>query len=85
MNDLVNILCFSQNIKNIFILKRLYRTKKVEFLDSLLSGNKVSLKDLEIITTYHDRCHTGRNAGLTPLYEEARRLLSQISKEPKHR
>jgi hypothetical protein len=49
MNDLVNILCFSQNIKNIFILKRLYRTKKVEFLDSLLSENNVSPKDLEII------------------------------------
>ena len=37
------------------------------------------LRNLGIRTTYHDPCHTGRNAGSTPLYEEPRRLLSQIS------
>jgi heterodisulfide reductase subunit D len=51
----------------------------IEFLDSFLKEEKIELKNLGIKTTYHDPCHTGRNAGLTPLYEEPRRILSQIS------
>jgi heterodisulfide reductase subunit D len=51
----------------------------IEFLDTLLKEKKIKLKNLGIKTTYHDPCHTGRNAGLTPLYEEPRRILSQIS------
>ena len=51
----------------------------IEFLDSFLKEEKIELKNLGIKTTYHDPCHTGRNAGLTPLYEEPRCILSQIS------
>ena len=51
----------------------------IEFLDTFLREEQIELKNLGIKTTYHDPCHTGRNAGLTPLYEEPRRILSQIS------
>jgi len=51
----------------------------IEFLDSFLEEKKIKLKNLGIKTTYHDPCHTGRNTGLTPLYEEPRGILSQIS------
>lgn len=51
----------------------------VEFIDQFLTDNNVKLKKLENTTTYHDPCHTGRNSGDAPLYEEPRRLLYQIS------
>jgi len=51
----------------------------IEFLDNFIKDHETILKNLEITTTYHDPCHTGRNAGFSPLYEEPRRLLSQIS------
>lgn len=51
----------------------------VEFLDNFLTENKIMLNNLGIKTTYHDPCHTGRNAGISPLNEEPRRILSLIS------
>jgi heterodisulfide reductase subunit D len=51
----------------------------VEFIQTLLKEKNLELKNLNTITTYHDPCHTGRNSGLTPLYEEPRELLSKIS------
>jgi heterodisulfide reductase subunit D len=51
----------------------------IEFLDNVLKEKKIELQNLGIKTTYHDPCHTGRNAGSFPLYEQPRRLLSQIS------
>jgi len=51
----------------------------IEFLNEFIKDNEINLKNLEIATTYHDPCHTGRNAGTSPLYEEPRRLLSQIT------
>ncbi len=51
----------------------------IEFLDKYLKEKGIELKNLGIKTTYHDPCHTGRNGGSPPLYEQPRRLLSQIS------
>ena len=51
----------------------------IEFLDQFLTEKNIQLKSIGIKTTYHDPCHTGRNVGISPLYEEPRRLLSQIS------
>ena len=51
----------------------------IKFLDQFLTEKNITLKNLEIKTTYHDPCHTGRNSGISPLYEGPRRLLAQIS------
>jgi heterodisulfide reductase subunit D len=51
----------------------------IEFFNNFLQEKRIELKNLGIKTTYHDPCHTGRNAGGSPLYEQPRRLLSQIS------
>ena len=48
----------------------------VEFLENLYKQGKFKLKKLNFDTTYHDPCHIGRHMGL---YEEPRRLLSEIS------
>ncbi|GAG93917.1 unnamed protein product [marine sediment metagenome] len=51
----------------------------IEYIKSFLEEKDITLKNLEINTTYHDPCHTGRNSGLSPLYEEPREILSKIS------
>jgi len=51
----------------------------IEYIKSFLEEKNITLKNLGINTTYHDPCHTGRNSGLSPLYEEPRELLSKIS------
>ena len=48
----------------------------IEFLNQLLAEKEVDLKSLNIKTTYHDPCHTGRHVGL---YDEPRELLEKIS------
>ena len=45
----------------------------------LVAVTEVELKNLELNVTYYDPCHTGRNSGLTPLYEEPRSLISKIA------
>ena len=50
----------------------------IEFIKSVLEKEKITLKNLDINVTYHDPCHTGRNPGDKPLYEEPRIILSQI-------
>ena len=50
----------------------------IEFIKSVLEKENISLKNLDINVTYHDPCHTGRNSGDKPLYEEPRIILSQI-------
>ncbi len=51
----------------------------VEFIRNFIEQNDIELKNLGINATYHDPCHTGRNAGDTPLYEEPRELLRKIA------
>jgi len=51
----------------------------IEFIKFYLDEKNLILKNLGINTTYHDPCHTGRNSGLSPLYEEPREILSKIS------
>lgn len=48
----------------------------VEFLHKFINEKNVQLKNLELNTTYHDPCHTGRHVGL---YEEPRDLLRKIA------
>jgi Fe-S oxidoreductase len=48
----------------------------VEFLQTYLQEKEISLKNLEIRTTYHDPCHIGRHMGM---YEIPREVLAQIS------
>lgn len=50
----------------------------IEFIIRLLDEKQISLKKLGLNVTYHDPCHTGRNSGLFPLYEEPRILLRKI-------
>ena len=51
----------------------------IEYLDKFIKDHEINLKNLEITATYHDPCHTGRNAGVSTLYEEPRRLLLEIT------
>jgi len=51
----------------------------IEYIKSFLEEKDITLKNLEINTTYHDPCHIGRNSGLSRLYEEPREILSKIS------
>ncbi|MFW9936188.1 MAG: (Fe-S)-binding protein [Candidatus Thorarchaeota archaeon] len=51
----------------------------IEFIKAVLEDKNISLKNLGITVTYHDPCHTGRNAGVNPLYEEPREFLSEIA------
>jgi heterodisulfide reductase subunit D len=51
----------------------------IEFIKEFLDKHEVDLKNLDLTVTYHDPCHTGRNAGDTPLYEEPRTLLRKMT------
>ncbi len=51
----------------------------IEYIKSFLDEKDITLKNIGINTTYHDPCHTGRNSGLSPLYEEPREILSKLS------
>lgn len=51
----------------------------IEYIKSVLEEKKIDLKHLGITVTYHDPCHTGRNSGLSPLYEEPRELLKKLA------
>ncbi len=51
----------------------------IEFIKFYLDEKNLILKNLGINVTYHDPCHTGRNSGISPLYEEPREILSKIS------
>jgi heterodisulfide reductase subunit D len=48
----------------------------VEFLYRLINEQDIKFKKLEINTTYHDPCHTGRHIGL---YEEPREILKRVA------
>ena len=48
----------------------------IEFLRTYIEENNIQLKNLELNTTYHDPCHTGRHMGL---YEEPREILKKIT------
>ncbi len=51
----------------------------IEFIYKIINEQDIQLKHLGITATYHDPCHTGRNAGgkedFNPLYEEPREIL----------
>ncbi|MFX1339354.1 MAG: (Fe-S)-binding protein [Promethearchaeota archaeon] len=55
----------------------------VELVRNIINERNIQLKHLGIKATYHDPCHTGRNAGMkegvNPLYEEPRELLSKMA------
>jgi len=51
----------------------------VEFINEIIERNEIQMKKLGINATYHDPCHTGRNASDKPLYEEPRELLQKIA------
>ncbi|MFW9947814.1 MAG: (Fe-S)-binding protein [Candidatus Odinarchaeota archaeon] len=51
----------------------------VEFIRNFIEQNDIEMRNFDIKVTYHDPCHTGRNAGDTPLYEEPRELLKKIA------
>lgn len=48
----------------------------IELIKNLINKKNIELNSLEINTTYHDPCHTGRHTGL---YEEPREILKKIS------
>ena len=48
----------------------------VEFLSNLMKEKDIKLKNLEMLTTFHDPCHTGRHMGF---YEEPREILSKMA------
>ena len=54
----------------------------IEFIYKIINEKDIQLKHLGITATYHDPCHTGRNAGvkedINPLYEEPREILRKI-------
>ena len=54
----------------------------IEFIYKIINEQDIQLKHLGITATYHDPCHTGRNAGVkedfNPLYEEPREILRKI-------
>lgn len=51
----------------------------IQLIQQLLDQKAVKLKNLGIKVTYHDPCHTGRNSGAEPLYNEPRELLRKIA------
>lgn len=51
----------------------------IELISKIINEKNIQLKNLGINATYHDPCHTGRNSGDTPLYEEPRELLKKIA------
>jgi len=51
----------------------------IDFIKSTLDEKQISLSHLGINVTYHDPCHTGRNSGLSPLYEGPREILNKIT------
>jgi Fe-S oxidoreductase len=55
----------------------------IELIRNIINEKNIQLKHLGITATYHDPCHTGRNAGtkenINPLYEEPRDLLKKIA------
>ncbi len=50
----------------------------IEYINQIIAENKTALKSLGIDVTYHDPCHTGRNLGISPLYNEPREILRMI-------
>jgi heterodisulfide reductase subunit D len=48
----------------------------VEFLYRLINEKDIQFKKLDLNTTYHDPCHTGRHVGL---YEEPREILKRVA------
>lgn len=61
---------YGERLENIEILHT------VEFLDDLLNQGNISIKKLDINTTYHDPCHIGRHM---EVYDAPRRILNKIS------
>ncbi|MHA2429596.1 MAG: (Fe-S)-binding protein [Promethearchaeota archaeon] len=51
----------------------------VEFIKDFIEQNDIEMRNLGINVTYHDPCHTGRNTGDIPLYEEPRELIREIA------
>ncbi|MFX0057351.1 MAG: heterodisulfide reductase-related iron-sulfur binding cluster [Candidatus Hodarchaeota archaeon] len=51
----------------------------IQFIKNLLHKENIPLKNLGLTVTYHDPCHIGRNAGVNPLYNEPREILSNIT------
>lgn len=51
----------------------------VEYFKNFIEKNDTEMRNLGVNVTYHDPCHTGRNTGDTPLYEEPRELLRKIT------
>jgi len=51
----------------------------IEYIKKILYEKNIDLKNFGITVTYHDPCHTGRNSGLTPLYDEPREILKKIA------
>lgn len=51
----------------------------IELIREIINEKNIQLKNLGINATYHDPCHTGRNSGGTPLYEEPRELLRKMA------
>ncbi len=51
----------------------------IELVYKIINEKNIQLKNLGINATYHDPCHTGRNSGDTPLYEEPRELLKKMA------
>jgi len=51
----------------------------IELIRKIIKEKNIQLKNLGINATYHDPCHTGRNSGDTPLYEEPRELLKKMA------
>jgi len=51
----------------------------IELISKIINEKNIQLKNLGINATYHDPCHTGRNSGDTPLYEEPRELLKKMA------
>ncbi|GAI04793.1 unnamed protein product, partial [marine sediment metagenome] len=51
----------------------------IELVYKIINEKNIQLKNLGINATYHDPCHTGRNSGDTPLYEEPRKVLRKMA------
>ena len=50
-------------------------THSMEFLQELVQDDKLKIRPLNAIITYHDPCHLGRHSGV---YEAPRQILSSI-------